>query len=60
MSHNPNVCPVCDAAVSIAANTEVSEILTCAECGSSLVVEDMHDQHVHLALAPAIEEDWGQ
>jgi alpha-aminoadipate/glutamate carrier protein LysW len=51
-------CPECSAEVSVSDGLQVNEILQCAECGSELEV--MMLSPVGLALAPAVEEDWGQ
>jgi lysine biosynthesis protein LysW len=53
-------CPVCDAAVSVPANTEVSEILTCGDCQTRVVVQALTNNSVTLGQAPAVEEDWGE
>ncbi len=55
---SPVRCPVCDAPVSLAAGTVVSELVTCRECGSDLEVAGL-DPAV-LREAPMEEEDWGQ
>jgi len=51
-------CPECDAAITIEAGTLVNEILPCEECGAELEVTGLDP--VQLALAPEIEEDWGE
>jgi alpha-aminoadipate/glutamate carrier protein LysW len=51
-------CPECSAEVNVDDGLQVNEILQCAECGSELEV--MMLAPVGLALAPAVEEDWGQ
>jgi alpha-aminoadipate carrier protein LysW len=51
-------CPECSAEVNVDDELQVNEILQCAECGSELEV--MMLSPVGLALAPAVEEDWGQ
>ena len=53
-------CPVCDAPITIPANTEVSEILTCGECQTRVVVQEITKTTVTLGQAPAVEEDWGE
>lgn len=53
-------CPVCEAEVNLSEDILVSEILSCPDCHSILVVEAIEDHQVSLKEAPAIEEDWGQ
>ncbi len=53
-------CSICDAPVELQEGVEVSEVVTCADCGSRLVVESINNHQVLLAQAPAIEEDWGE
>lgn len=51
-------CPVCDAEVALPANAIVSELLSCADCGTELEIESLSPPA--LREAPAEEEDWGQ
>lgn len=51
-------CPECAATVVLTENVEVSEIVTCAECGADLEVAEVAP--VRLTLAPPEEEDWGE
>lgn len=51
-------CPECGAAVALAADTMASEIVACPDCGAELEVVSL-DPPV-LALAPEVEEDWGE
>jgi alpha-aminoadipate carrier protein LysW len=51
-------CPVCDAEVALPANAIVSELLSCADCGTELEIESLSPPS--LREAPAEEEDWGQ
>ena len=51
-------CPVCDADVPLPAGAIVSELLSCAECGTELEVESLSPPA--LREAPAEEEDWGE
>lgn len=53
-------CPVCAARLFRPSSIEETEILTCDECRSVLVVERRVDGLVILGAAPRIEEDWGQ
>ncbi len=51
-------CPVCDVAVAIPSQSRLSEILECADCRSELEILSLDP--VTLALAPEVEEDWGE
>ena len=53
-------CPICDAEVTLPANTEESEIISCPDCKSRLVAGKITDGKVILTQAPAVEEDWGE
>ncbi|MCY4146453.1 MAG: lysine biosynthesis protein LysW [Chloroflexi bacterium] len=54
----PPLCPECDAVVYIPVDAMENELLACAECGSEL--EIMCLRPLELALAPEVEEDWGE
>ena len=58
MSPLRSACPVCDAAVELAADVSQSEVVHCPDCGSDLEVQSL-DPPV-LIEAPVEEEDWGQ
>lgn len=51
-------CPQCDEAVPVAATAFVSELLKCPSCNTELEVVALGPPE--LALAPEIEEDWGE
>ena len=51
-------CPECAAEISLAENTEVSEIIVCSDCGVDLEVTALEPATVQ--LAPMEEEDWGE
>lgn len=53
---SPN-CPECDAALTLS-GPRVSEIVECDECRAELEV--MSTQPLVVALAPEVEEDWGE
>ncbi len=53
-------CPMCAADIIAAEGLEESEILTCPECQSKLVVDGRQGQSLFFSEAPAIEEDWGE
>ncbi|MGQ9619070.1 MAG: lysine biosynthesis protein LysW [Candidatus Aminicenantia bacterium] len=59
MSYN-GVCPICDASLSIKEGVLISEILSCPDCNSLLVVENIENHTLKLGEAPKIEEDWGE
>lgn len=51
-------CPECEANVPLPERVRLSEIAQCPECSSELEVTGVDP--VTLALAPEIEEDWGE
>ncbi len=51
-------CPICDAAIHLAADTVQGELLECAECGTELEV--VSTEPIQLEEAPQEEEDWGE
>lgn len=53
-------CPVCAAAVTLQADTQATEIVTCGECKTKLVVDTISGEQATLSQAPAVEEDWGE
>jgi lysine biosynthesis protein LysW len=53
-------CPVCGGKVIPQEPVEESEIITCSECLTSIVVDAVHEENLVLAMAPQEEEDWGQ
>jgi Zn-finger nucleic acid-binding protein len=53
-------CPVCSASVVPRGEVEETEILSCPECRSLLVVEGRERGRLVFAEAPRIEEDWGE
>ncbi|MEI6532579.1 MAG: lysine biosynthesis protein LysW [Candidatus Roizmanbacteria bacterium] len=53
-------CPVCDVTNVISTSVEVSEIITCTDCNTRLVVDAIGPQGVTVSEAPAVEEDWGE
>jgi alpha-aminoadipate carrier protein LysW len=50
-------CPECEADVPVA-GTIAGEIVFCPDCGAELEVLD--PENAELALAPEVEEDWGE
>lgn len=53
-------CPVCEEMTFISEEVEESEILTCHDCQSQLVVVCVDNRLVTLEEAPVMEEDWGE
>jgi len=51
-------CPECDAQVTISTDARAGEIVVCPECQTELELVSLDP--VELALAPEIEEDWGE
>lgn len=51
-------CVECAGEVETADDLMIGEILECPECGAELEV--VNNRPVTLALAPEIEEDWGE
>ncbi len=51
-------CPECGAEVTLPEDTMESEIIVCPECGAELEVVSLNPPT--LALAPEVEEDWGE
>lgn len=60
MTKTQGTCPVCDAKISAPADAEESEIISCNDCDSRLVVAEINKNLIKLEKAPEIEEDWGQ
>jgi alpha-aminoadipate carrier protein LysW len=52
------LCPECDGKVELAEPVRLSEVVECPECSSELEVVELAP--LTLALAPEIEEDWGE
>ncbi len=52
------VCPECGAEFDIPADTLTGEIIVCPECGVELELISLDPPE--LALAPEVEEDWGE
>ncbi|HXM56890.1 MAG TPA: lysine biosynthesis protein LysW [Candidatus Dormibacteraeota bacterium] len=53
-----SACPECAAEVTIQEAVLVSEVVVCPACEAELEVIDVDP--VLLALAPEVEEDWGE
>ncbi len=51
-------CPDCVANVAVPSNVNAGEVVFCPDCNAEL--EIITTDPVELALAPEIEEDWGE
>jgi alpha-aminoadipate carrier protein LysW len=51
-------CTECYAEITLAAGTEVGEIIVCPDCGVDLEVVELEPAAVQ--LAPMEQEDWGE
>jgi len=51
-------CPECAAAVGFARAPLRGEVVRCGECGAELEVTDTAP--IAVALAPEVQEDWGE
>jgi alpha-aminoadipate carrier protein LysW len=51
-------CPECNAEVAVSSELRAGEIVVCPECQTELELVSLNP--VELALAPEIEEDWGE
>jgi alpha-aminoadipate carrier protein LysW len=51
-------CPECTAAVALEDRPVVSAVIACPECSAELEVVGLDP--LVLALAPEVEEDWGE
>lgn len=60
MKNIQGTCPICDAAVSLVSDSQSSEVISCSDCKSRLVIEKISGKKASLAKAPDVEEDWGE
>lgn len=60
MSTLNGTCPICDATLTVPANTLATEMLSCSECFNMLVVTTVSESGVEFEEAPEVEEDWGE
>jgi alpha-aminoadipate carrier protein LysW len=51
-------CPECSVGVAVGGGSAVSEVIECADCHSELEIISLDP--VRLAVAPDVEEDWGE
>ncbi|MGC9522108.1 MAG: lysine biosynthesis protein LysW [Anaerolineae bacterium] len=52
------LCPECEGELMLDENVEESEIIVCPDCGVELEVLSVDP--IELAMAPEVEEDWGE
>jgi alpha-aminoadipate carrier protein LysW len=58
MTTTVQTCPECEDEVPISDSVRLNEIVECAGCRSELEIVALSP--VVLALAPEVEEDWGE
>lgn len=51
-------CPICEAPIDVPSESQISEIVECADCRSELEIVAVDP--IMFALAPEVEEDWGE
>jgi alpha-aminoadipate carrier protein LysW len=54
------VCLVCDSVLDIASGSEKGEIVECGTCGQEHELTNASENAYEVALAPEVEEDWGE
>ncbi|MEU4895284.1 lysine biosynthesis protein LysW [Streptomyces sp. NPDC044780] len=54
------VCLVCDSELEIENGAETGEIIECGTCGQEHELTSGADNGYQVALAPEVEEDWGE
>ncbi len=52
------ICPECEAIVRLPSDVVENELVVCGDCGAELEVLRLNP--LELALAPNVEEDWGE
>jgi len=60
MTAHQATCPVCEASVEVPEGTVESEVITCTDCSTQLVVDKISSEGAEVSEAPDIEEDWGE
>jgi alpha-aminoadipate/glutamate carrier protein LysW len=55
---NTATCPECEADIALPAGVMANELIACPDCGAELEVLSLDP--VEVALAPDVEEDWGE
>lgn len=51
-------CPECEGPLEMAADVMSGEVVPCAQCGAELEVTSTSP--IAVALAPEVQEDWGE
>ncbi|MFN8530520.1 MAG: lysine biosynthesis protein LysW [Anaerolineae bacterium] len=52
------ICPECEAELTLPTNVMENELIACSDCGAELEVISLNP--IEIALAPEVEEDWGE
>ena len=58
MSNQPALCIECEADLVLPANVMLNELIVCPDCGAELEILSLAP--LEIALAPEVEEDWGE
>lgn len=58
MNNQQTPCPICDYQISLPNNAQVSELITCPDCGCELEITSLNP--FAITEAPHEEEDWGE
>jgi alpha-aminoadipate carrier protein LysW len=59
IAQNAVQCTECGGSVSVPHDVMIGEILSCPDCGAELEVQTV-EPSVTVALAPDVQEDWGE
>ena len=60
IADNAVVCLVCDSPLTVDGDAEKGEIIECTACGQEHELIGTTDGRAEVALAPEVEEDWGE
>ena len=52
------ICPTCESALDLPADTVPGEVIPCSGCDAELEV--LATDPLEIAIAPEMEEDWGE
>ena len=52
------ICPECLVQLKLLPDSIIGELLECQDCGVELYIAS--DDPITVAIAPAVDEDWGQ
>jgi alpha-aminoadipate carrier protein LysW len=58
MNNNFTACPICDYQLSPPSDAQISELISCPDCGCQLEITSLNPFTV--SEAPQEEEDWGE